>query len=104
MKTVIITGAGGNLGTVVTNKFLDSGYRVVATVIHEDFAKDLTAHPHLQVEIVNLTNETETSSFVQKTISLYKQIDAALMLVGGFAAGDIHATGGAELQKQYSLN
>src|SRR5436305_9184548 len=104
MKTIIITGASGNLGTVVTKKFLDSGYRVVATVIHEDFAKDLTAHPNLQVDIVNLTSESETCSFVQRTISKYKQIDAALMLVGGFAAGDIRATGGAELQKQYSLN
>jgi NAD(P)-dependent dehydrogenase (short-subunit alcohol dehydrogenase family) len=104
MKTIIITGASGNLGSVVTKKFLDSGYRVVATVIHEDFAKDLTAHPNLQVDTVNLTNETESCSFVQRTISKYKQIDAALMLVGGFAAGDIQATGGAELQKQYSLN
>ncbi len=104
MKTIIITGANGNLGTVVTKKFLNSGYRVIATVIHEDFAKDLTSHPNLQVEIVNLTNETETCLFVQKSISKYKQIDGALMLVGGFAAGDIHATGAAELEKQFSLN
>ncbi|HET7003040.1 MAG TPA: SDR family NAD(P)-dependent oxidoreductase [Puia sp.] len=104
MKNIIITGANGNLGTVVTKKFLDSGYRVLATVIHEDAVKDLASHPNLHVNIVNLTNESETASFVQKSVSKYKQIDAALMLVGGFAAGDIHETGAAELTKQYSLN
>ena len=104
MKNIIITGANGNLGTVVTKKFLDRGYRVIATVIHEDFLKDLASHPNLQVEIVNLTNETETTSFVIKSVSKYKQIDAALMLVGGFAAGGIHVTGAAELEKQISLN
>ncbi len=32
MKTVIITGANGNLGTAVTKEFLDKNYQVLATV------------------------------------------------------------------------
>ena len=31
MKTVVITGANGNLGSAVTKEFLDKGYKVVAT-------------------------------------------------------------------------
>ena len=55
--TVIITGANGNLGSAVTKKFLDTGYRVIATVVNEAVKKDMPVHENLQVEIVNLTNE-----------------------------------------------
>ena len=32
MKTVIITGAAGNLGKACVEKFLAEGYKVIATV------------------------------------------------------------------------
>lgn len=104
MRNIIITGANGNLGLAVTKKFLDNGYQVIATVIHEDVKKDLGAHRNLQVEIVNLTSEEETSSFVQRMLDKYKKIDAAIMLVGGFAAGSIVSTTMKNIQKQISLN
>ncbi|HVE60474.1 MAG TPA: SDR family NAD(P)-dependent oxidoreductase, partial [Chitinophagaceae bacterium] len=84
-KTVIITGANGNLGIAVTNHFLEKGYRLIATVITEEEKKDLQQNENLQVEVVNLTNESETSSFVETVIENYKNIDVALLLVGGFA-------------------
>ena len=87
MKTIIITGANGNLGTVVTKKFLEKGFQVIATVIDAPAKKDLAEHENLQVEIVNLTSEEETASFVQKVLDQYKKVDAALMLVGGFRRG-----------------
>jgi NAD(P)-dependent dehydrogenase (short-subunit alcohol dehydrogenase family) len=42
--------------------------------------------------------------FINKTIAKHKKIDAALMLVGGFAMGTINETKGADIQKQFSLN
>lgn len=104
MKTVIITGGNGNLGLAVTQKFLDIGYNVVATVINEAAKKDLPAHKNLQAEVVNLTDENETASFIASVIERYKQVDAALMLVGGFAMGNITTTSGADLGKQFALN
>lgn len=104
MKTVIITGANGNLGIAVTQTFLNNGYRVIATVVNEQTKKDMPVHEHLQVETVNLTTEDETASFVKQAIDTYKQVDAALMLVGGFAVGNIFTTGSADLEKQFSLN
>lgn len=103
-KTVIITGGNGNLGLVVTQKFLDSGYNVVVTVINEDAKKDLPVHKNLQADVVNLTNEGETASFIASVIDKYKKVDAALMLVGGFAAGNISSTVGADIDKQFVLN
>ena len=102
--TVLITGANGNLGTAVTNTFLKQGYKVVATVINEEEKKELPQNENLQIEVVNLTNESETASFVQNAIEKYKKVDGALLLVGGFAMGDIRVTKTDEIKKQISLN
>ncbi len=104
MKTVIITGGNGNLGLAVTQKFLESGYNVIVTVINEDAKKDLPVHKNLEAETVDLTNEGETASFIASIIDKYKKVDAALMLVGGFAAGNIITTAGVDIEKQFSLN
>ena len=104
MKTVIITGANGNLGLAVTNTFLSKGYKVVATVINEDAKKDFATNENLQIEVVNLTNEAETESFLGSTIEKYKTIDAALLLVGGFAMGNIYQTKSDDIKKQITLN
>ena len=104
MKTVIITGANGNLGTAVTKEFIDKNYRVIATISNENSKKDFVPHPNLEILVVNLTNEKETASFVENMIRKYTVIDAALLLVGGFTMGDIENTTGDDLHKQISLN
>jgi NAD(P)-dependent dehydrogenase (short-subunit alcohol dehydrogenase family) len=104
MKTVIITGANGNLGTAVTKEFLDKSYRVLATVSNENAKADFQAHPNLDVQVVDLTNEKETNDFVQKSIQKYGVIDGALLLAGGFAMGTLADTSGEDLQKQIALN
>ncbi len=104
MKTVIITGANGNLGTAVTTEFLNKNYRVIATVAKEQAKTEFKSHPNLDVSVVNLTNEKETAGFVENCIQKYSAIDAALLLVGGFAMGDIAATSGDDLHKQIALN
>lgn len=104
MKTVIITGANGNLGEAVTKEFLTQGYRVVATVVTEAMRADFVPNPQLEIIVVNLTNEEETASFIRSVITRHTTIDAALMLVGGFAMGNIADTTGKDIQKQLSLN
>ncbi|MBO9681871.1 MAG: SDR family NAD(P)-dependent oxidoreductase, partial [Flavisolibacter sp.] len=104
MKTVIITGANGNLGTAVTNAFLAKNYKVIATVRKEEDLKELPQHKNLQVEVLDLTNEEKTEAFVHKIIDQHKTIDGALLLVGGFAMGDISATKSEDVKKQISLN
>src|SRR5437868_2846817 len=96
-KTIIITGANGNLGTAVVEKFLNTGYQVVATVSATSAIESIVPHPDLDVRAVNLTNESETAQFVEAVINQYKSIDGALLLVGGFAAGNIENTSGEDL-------
>ena len=104
MKTVIITGANGNLGTAVTKEFLDKNYQVIATVATEKEKSDIQSHPNLDIYTVDLTNENESGDFVQKSIQKYGNIDAALLLVGGFTMGALADTTGNDLQKQFALN
>ena len=104
MKTIIITGANGNLGSAVTKKFLDSGYQVIATV-HSDADKNtMPVHPQLDIRVVNLANADESAVFVQSVIDQYKQVHCALMLVGGFAPGKIESTITADISKMVTLN
>lgn len=104
MKTVVITGANGNLGSAVTKAFLDKGYQVIATVFEEKMIAEIPQHNNLDVRVVNLSDEEATHQFITSVITQYKKIDGALLLVGGFAMGGVAETGIADIDKQISLN
>ena len=104
MKTVLITGANGNLGLAATKNLSGRGYQVIASVAQETDKKDLSSFSSVDIQVVNLMQEEETYAFVQSNIKKYGKIDAALLLVGGFAAGNISTASGADLRKQFSLN
>lgn len=101
MKNVLITGAAGALGTAVVNKFITEGWNVIATVEPDGKHKLKT---EVKAYAVDLMDESKTSETVSKIVSENKTIDAALLLVGGFAAGNIDQTDGTALRKQMALN
>jgi NAD(P)-dependent dehydrogenase (short-subunit alcohol dehydrogenase family) len=92
------------LGGVVVTHFLEKGFRVVATVAHEAEKQRFEPHPLLNVQTVDLSDEGEAASFVEESLRTYKVIDAALLLVGGFAMGEVGETKGADLRKMFSVN
>src|SRR5262245_46326077 len=101
MKNVLITGAAGNLGHAVVEKFVKEGYKILATV-------DPKADNHLKAGVqaypVDLMNESQVNETIAKAIADNKTIDAALLLVGGYAGGNIYETDGTALRKMMSLN
>ena len=103
-KSVLITGANGNLGSAVTKSLLDKDYFVVATVAEESMVNELGDHEHLRVKVVNLAHEKDSENLVHRVISQYGKVDAALLLVGGFAMGSIRETSGSDIKKQFELN
>ncbi len=103
LKNVVITGAGGNLGRVVVEKFLRANFQVIATVSPgKTLSDDLKGNIH--VYPVDLTNETAVDSFTNYILKEHGPIDTALLLAGGFTAGGLSNTSGDDLQKMYSLN
>lgn len=101
MKTVLITGASGNLGKASVEKFLAEGYKVVA-IVSPDKALGYEL-PNVDIYEADLTNETSIENVIT-TIASKNRIDAALLLVGGFAMGNIQNTDSASLKKMFSLN
>ncbi|MES1161018.1 MAG: SDR family NAD(P)-dependent oxidoreductase [Bacteroidota bacterium] len=104
MKTVIITGADGNLGVATVKKFLDEGYKVIAVSLFGDHLGFAAAHENFELRQIDLSDEEVTTAFMEELISLEGRIDGALFLAGGFAMGDITATDGLALRKMISLN
>src|SRR5438270_774280 len=104
MKTVLITGSNGNLGKAVTSLFLQKQYRVIATVRDDQAKKELPSHPDLQIEVSDLNNEASATLLVEKILKQGATIDAALLLVGGFAMGKVAETSLKDIQKQIALN
>ncbi len=104
MKTIIITGANGNLGTATVKKFLDEGYKVIGVDngnAHLGFALN---HPGFEFATVNLSDENETAVFISDVVKKNGKVDGALLLVGGFAMGSVEGTAGTDLRKMFSLN
>lgn len=99
MKTALITGATGNLGTAVVNKFLAEGYRVVGTVNK----KAPTSSP-FEAMYVDLNDEADTEALVDSIVEKYGAIDVLVATAGGFAMGNIHTTKSSDLAFQYQLN
>lgn len=103
MKNVLITGASGNLGKAVVERYLSDGWQVVATVspgkgLGYEIAGSLSTYE------ADLTNEKSVEETISRIITDYETIDAAILTVGGFATGKIETTDSSALQKMMALN
>jgi len=103
-NTIIITGANGNLGTATVKKFLDEGYHVVAVDGHKNNLSFADGNAGFEFHLVNLSDEAATAEFINGIIAKHGKVHAALMLVGGFAMGNVENTAGADVHKMFSLN
>jgi NAD(P)-dependent dehydrogenase (short-subunit alcohol dehydrogenase family) len=73
-RTVLITGATGGLGIVVTKTFRDLGYRVLTVARHGEITADLT-----------------TLEGVRRAVEAAGEVSVLLHLLGGFQAGSSEA-------------
>ena len=104
MKTIIITGANGSLGTATVKKFLDEGYKVIAVDSEENHLGFAKNNSNFELHNVNLADEASATAFAQDAIRKHGTIHGALMLVGGFAMNGLDKTTGKDLKKMYNLN
>ena len=104
MKTVIITGASGNLGQAVAKKFLAKDYNVIGTIVPNDPVVLNFSNEKFEAVVADLMNEGAAKQFIEATAIKYSRIDVAVLTVGGFAMGKIADTATADISKQYKLN
>jgi NAD(P)-dependent dehydrogenase (short-subunit alcohol dehydrogenase family) len=103
MKNVIITGAAGALGKATVEYFLDKGYSVFATIHKETDNAKLPSHKLLSTQVLDLNNTTDVNSYI-KEVTGKIQIDAALLLAGGYAGGKLSKTSIEDINRQIAMN
>ena len=103
MKTVIITGASGSLGKASVEKFLAEGYKVIATVT-PGRTLGFQVKGNVETYDADHTDEKSVTDVISRIISKHETVDAALLLVGGYAPGGIKETDGRVLKKMFTLN
>jgi NAD(P)-dependent dehydrogenase (short-subunit alcohol dehydrogenase family) len=104
MKTAIVTGASGNMGRAIVQKFLDDGYRVIGAVAANEPDSISIQHGHFEKVAIDLLDEDQASHFILSMIDKYSCIDVVILTVGGFAMGSIVDTNIASVMKQVNLN
>lgn len=100
-RNIIITGASGNLGSAVVEKFKREGYRIIALTDprRDDYVEE--ADDRYEVDV---TDEEQVVSFVKEFQLQYGELDALAMLVGGYGSGGFEKTSQADIEKMFQLN
>ncbi len=102
-KTILITGATGNLGSAVLDKFLENDFQVAA-LVSERHKRSLKPTNSMKTFPIDLLDEDKVQQSVARVIREFGGIDMAILTTGGFAMGRLEDTGGEELDRMYRLN
>ncbi len=102
-KIAVVTGANGNLGKAVTQKFITEGYYVIGIVHHKTLQPIFLNTDYEEWEL-DLLQEDKCQEAVSSIIKKHGSIDVAVLTAGGFAMGDIGKTTSSAIFKQYQLN
>lgn len=103
-KTIIITGASGNMGQSMVKKFLAEGYKVIGTVVPDHSLAMEADDADFEKMAIDLASESDSKRFIEDMVEKYGRINAAVLTVGGFAMGTIAETSTNDIAQQYKLN
>lgn len=103
VKTVLITGANGALGSGVVKRFLEEGFSVIAIDGKKNHLAFAEVHQGFEFHAVDLVNEAAVDQLLEELLRK-KMIDAGFMLAGGFAMGKIAEATATDMRKMFDLN
>ncbi|MGD9899526.1 MAG: SDR family oxidoreductase [Calditrichaceae bacterium] len=109
-KTVLITGATGGLGRIVTREFLKAGAKVGAVyIIDKEWETYKTTMNGDKSNLTGIKADVLTDagvkSMVEAMINAFGRIDIVVNLVGGFSGGiPVTETAEADWDKMMNLN
>jgi len=106
-RTVLITGAAGNLGRAVAEAFAQRGANLVLIDLKLDALEKVfgTGNPKQLLAPTNLLEQAQVDLTAQKAIDRFQRIDVLANLAGGFRMGEpVHATSDATWNFLLDLN
>lgn len=102
-----MTGAAGNLGQAAVARLVRDGFRIYAALgpgeTSEAFGEN-ARKGNVQAQSVNLMDEAAAETFVNGVLKEAPALQAAVLLVGGWAPGKLVETTAAGLEKMFRLN
>lgn len=103
MSAILITGSSGNLGTAVVKRLVQEAHQLITLdrSLPQGFDLDNKLIKSYQLDLLD---EATTGARVKQVIRDYPGLNAAVLLVGGFAMGDIESTDLSDIDKMVSLN
>jgi len=102
MSTILITGASGNLGKAVVKRMLQEAHQII-TLDRE--VKDPNSGNGLLENIqMDILDEAGSQEKMKNIISEHPQLDAAVLLVGGFTMGRVEDTSLSDIDRMINLN
>lgn len=104
-RIVIVTGAGGGVGTHITRCWLDAGAKVVGAGSSEKSLATLDDHPNLKTLAADLTTEDGAQKMVEFARAEFGMPDTLIHTVGGFDMGPVTGENAAsQWEKLMALN
>ncbi len=100
MKTILVTGASGNLGKVVVEEFLNRDHRVITTHSREP----LPASAGNIQYVVDLTDDAQVNDMVTDIQRRFGVLDGACLLAGGFESGGLEKTDVSAIHRMITMN
>lgn len=97
-KNILITGAAGNLGTAVVKKMQVDGHQVWG-IVEPGHSSGEGAFFEC-----DLTSEPATVDLFRRLKARNQSLDAAVLLVGGFAMGSIERATSEDMMHMFMLN
>ena len=106
-RTVLITGAAGNLGRAVAGAFAERGANLVLVDLKNDALQSAFGAEDARrlFAPANLLDAAQVEATVQRAIGRFKRIDVLANLAGGFRMGDlVHETADETWRFLHDLN
>lgn len=109
-RVIIVTGGTGRLGSAVTKLLLERGAHVVVTYNNDAEVVMLKASlkpkefEMFSAEKVDVTSETEVTTFIVGVMKKFQRIDGLANLVGGWASTPIAEVTMEDWQKMLNTN
>lgn len=101
-KTVIITGASGNLGKEAIKKFSELGANVVA--VSGRSKADNMGRSIYAIGNCDLTNPDDAQNVVKEARNHFSKPDILINIAGGFMWKKVHDTTFKDFEDQFNLN
>lgn len=102
MATILVTGATGNLGSAIADRFAYAGHTVIGTTTGT--VEKSRAADGVVLHQVNLGDERQVDEFVEWMKEQHGVPDVAVFTAGGFSMGNFETTGRKEIMDQLELN